>query len=218
MRKFLLRAALAASVGMILGVTTNAYAADKGGSEYYDPTTIAAEAPSKKALWTGAYIEGGFGMTASNVEIAGMVTLGDTAWAGHVGIGYDHMISPHIVVGILGRAEINEIKHEIGGLTLADTQVEYLVGGRVGWVPRSDWMLYVLAGYRFSELDLNNNIGGDVSSNAWVVGGGIEAMVTDHVFIGLEYTAALGESENVGGVVSVETTDHAGKARLGFKF
>lgn len=224
MKKFIWRVALAASVGFVLGITSNAYAADKGGQDYLDPTTIAAAPVTKKDLWTGLYVEGGLGLTSSNVDVGmagvgNLLTLGDTAWSGHLGIGYDYLVSPHVFVGAWARVHMDDLSYSVIGTKLADSQVYYSVGGRVGWVPRSDWALYVLAGYQFANLD---TVGApDIDSNAWLVGGGIEGMLTDHWFIGLEAVAALGESDNTAaGIkgISTEVTDYTGKVRLGFKF
>ncbi len=223
MKNFFLRLAFAAAVATImLTLSYPSRAADTFGASG-DHLATAASAPTRGDLWTGLSIEAGFGMTASAVDIGApgvgtLLTLGDTAWAGHLGIGYDHMISRHLVVGVLARAEINELAYSVAGTKLGDTDIEYTVGARVGWVPRSDWMIYALAGYRFGKLDLAAGFG-DTSKNGWVLGGGVEAMMTDNVFVGLEYAAALGDSERVANTpVSLEATEHTGKVRLGYRF
>ena len=52
-------------------------------------------------------------------------------------------------------------------------------------------MIDGLCPYRFASLDTGG--APDIDANAWLVGGGIEAMLTDNWFIGVEGIAALGE-------------------------
>lgn len=180
-----------------------------------------ADAAPAETVWTGLYIEGGLGITSSTVDagpIGGptLLSIGDSAISGHVGIGYDHMIMPHIVVGLLARAEMSDLSYSAFSEKLAKRDLEYMVGGRIGFVPRSDWMIYGLAGYRFADLNIvqqpNSN------QNGWVVGAGIEAMLNDHVFVGLEYTANVAKKDAVADLAWFETSDHTGKARIGWRF
>lgn len=196
------------------------------------PAPAAVEEPSQaKSAWTGLYVEGGLGMTSSGLDLTGFdgtVTFGDAAWVGHVGIGYDHMIVPHIVVGVLARAGIDNLTYSEIATKLADRKVEYMVGGRIGFVPRQDWMIYALGGYRFTDVKTEAGMvvsGLKANENGWVAGAGIEAMLTDHMFIGLEYTANLTGKDTVNLsapdtpiLIDVGVTDHVGKARIGFKF
>lgn len=205
--------ALLSIAGALMLAITPAAAAD-----LFEPSDIqdGKGKVTKAQVWSGPYIELGVGMTASQAEVANFVTLGDDAYAAHVGLGYDFMVTPAVVLGVWGRAEFNNIKFSVAGSPSADTNVEWSIGGRAGWVPRQDYMVYALAGYRFADLDLPLGMP-DVTRNAWLLGAGIEVMATDNIFLGLEYVAALGKSDSVG-PVSVDTTDHAGKVRLGYKF
>lgn len=175
-----------------------------------------AKGPTKADVWSGLYVDGGLGLTSSNLEAGGgLLTLGDTAWTGHLGIGADVMFSPHLVAGVWGRVHMDDVKFAAFGTKLADSKLYYSVGARLGFVPRSDWMVYVLGGYRFASLD---TVGApDVDVNAWLVGGGIEAMLTDNWFIGVEGQAALGQSDTLGGI-KLQATDYSGTVRVGFKF
>lgn len=206
--------------------SSNAGAADLlRPSKAAAPAAVEDVAPAK-SIWTGLYIEGGLGMTSSGMEISSggkAFSYNDTSWVGHIGVGYDHMILPHIVVGVLARAQIDNLDYKIGSTPLADRDIEYMVGGRLGFVPRQDWMIYGLAGYRFANLDIVK--APNANENGWVLGAGIEAMLTDHVFVGLEYTANLTgkDTVNFGApatpiLIDVGVTDHTGKARVGWKF
>lgn len=186
------------------------------------PAPVVDDAPAPRNPWTGLYIEGGLGMTANTMEISAegdSLTFGDTAWAGHVGIGADMMFAQHWVAGVFGRAHMDDIAFKEGGTKIADTKLTYSVGARLGYVPRNDWMVYALAGYRFASLD---TVGApDIDTNAWLVGAGIEAMITDRWFIGIEGVAALGQSDTLADEdvsVKFKATDYTGTIRTGFKF
>lgn len=208
--------------------SSNAGAADLlRPSKAAAPAAVEDVAPAK-SIWTGLYIEGGLGITSSTVDagpIGGptLLSIGDSAISGHVGIGYDHMLMPHIVVGVLARAQIDNLDYKAIDTSMADRDIEYMVGGRLGFVPRSDWMIYGLAGYRFANLDFVDQP--NANQNGWVLGAGLEAMLTDHMFIGLEYTANLTGKDTVDvgtqkapDLIDIGVTDHTGKARVGWKF
>lgn len=198
--------AIAASVLMVTG----AQAADLGG--YGEDL-----AQAKRDLWTGFYVEGGLGATSSNVEIENMVTLGDISYAAHIGIGYDMLIAKHIVVGAFGRLALEDISHDVGGFNVADTQYSYMVGARAGFTPRNDWMLYALVGYKWSELDFNNQItNSDADRGGFVLGGGIEAFLTDSLFVGFEVTTTMYDDETLQGV-KIDSDEYTGMMRFGFK-
>lgn len=200
----------------IASMTTAAAAADLGGPAYASEPAPAAGNP-----WTGPYIELGAGLTASNLDLSmegESVTLGDNAFAGHVGVGYDWAVpDSRIVLGVLARYEISDIDHKAFGETLADAKSSWMLGGRVGYAP-GPWMIYALAGYRWAKLDPNAELEvGDINTSSVVLGGGIEVLLGNHVFAGLEYTAALEAGESVDDL-NVDATEHTGKARIGWKF
>ncbi len=169
-----------------------------------------------KSNWTGFYVEGGLGVTSSHVEIEDFVTLGDLSYQAHIGGGYDHMVTPNILLGVLGRISIEDVKHEIDGFTLAESDVSYMVGARAGFVPRKDWMVYALAGYRWSDLDIDE-IDDEANRGGVVLGGGLEVMLTQDVFLGLEAQTTLFDSEDIEDV-ELESQDYSGIFRVGYKF
>lgn len=216
MKRYILAAALALTASHL--TVFSASAADIG-----PPMSIASPIPNaadyKRSTWTGPYIEFGAGMTVGQIEATNgldSVSISDAAMVGHIGIGYDYAMG-NIVVGIFGRAELDELTHKSGGLKLADTDISYTAAGRIGYVPRNDAMLYVLAGVEWSNLDVAADLGSDVHRFGWVLGTGIELMMTDNIGVGLEYTATIYGGESIEGA-SIDTTDHSGRARLLLKF
>lgn len=207
---------------LAVALASPALAADKGGLIPQSLIPAFDESPGPMTVWSGPYIEVGAGLNVSNVDIGevgggDVLTLGDSAWAGHIGVGYDKVLIPQWLFGVWGRVELDDISYAVAGEKLADTAYIYSLGGRVGFIPREDAMIYALLGYSFSDLDFNSDISADKSRNAWVVGGGLELMLTDHVGLGAEYSARLYDEENVEDA-ELDIVDHAVKARLLYKF
>jgi hypothetical protein len=221
MHKFLSRLALAAACGAVLGFVSTAQAADK-----YVPPIVqdVADPGSGKSKWTGLSVEAGLGVTSSSVEVGvvGFGSLFDTAstdWAGHIGIGYDVLITPHIFVGVLGRVQMTGADYSVFTTKIGDRDIEYMIGGRIGWVPKADgdWAIYGLVGYQFASIDVTG--GPDADQNSWVLGAGIEGMLTNHVFLAVEATTNLSDGETIAGTpINLEATDYTGKVRLGYRF
>jgi len=215
-----------AAAALLLVSAPSAYAADKGGADYYDPVAAVAQGPAaKKHNFSGVSVELGAGITSSTAEVGPVggptfLNIGDSAWYGHVGLGYDWQNGP-LVLGIHGRAAMSDINYSVFGTKAGDTEVEYMLLGRVGWVPRpnGDWMLYLLGGYKWADIDLVSGLGGtDPSKNSWVLGGGVELMLTDNVFAGVELLADVAPQDDTISGINVETTDYTGVARIGYRF
>lgn len=212
---------LLALMAALVCASLPASAADKNAVPPAAALQTLDESLSPMMVWSGFYVEVGAGLTFSNVELGAvgggtLATLGDSAWSGHFGIGYDKMVAPGLLLGVLARVEIDDASHALAGTEIASSEFSYLIGGRAGWVPREDALIYVLLGYEWSDLDLTAGLG-EVGREGWVVGGGLELMMTDHVGVGAEYTASLYDDETVAGV-NLEPTDHTARLRLFYKF
>lgn len=205
---------------IVIGVALyGATAKAEGLLERVAPAAEASE-PARKNPWTGPYIEGALGLSAGTLDISeggDSITLGDTAWGGHIGVGYDWAVpnSP-VVLGLLARYELTDVGYSVLGEIGADAKDAWMVGGRVGYAPGA-WMAYVLAGYRWSDLDPSENAIGDIDTSTWVLGGGLEVLLGQGWFAGVEYTAALESGETIEGV-GLDATEHTGKVRVGYKF
>jgi outer membrane immunogenic protein len=70
-----------------------------------------------------------------------------------------------------------------------------MLGGRVGWAPRSNWLLYTTAGWAIASIETSyilrgfEIVGGqDVERhNGFYIGGGVEYALMPNVIVGLEY-------------------------------
>jgi opacity protein-like surface antigen len=221
MTKLFSRLALAAACGAVLGLVSAAHAADK-----YVPPLVSdvSDAAAGKSKWTGLSVEAGLGVTSSSVDV-GIVGFGSlldsssTDWAGHIGIGYDVLITPHIFVGVLARAQMTGADYTVLKTKVGDRDIEYMIGGRIGFVPKvdGDWAVYGLVGYQFASIDING--APDADQNSWVLGAGLEGMFNDHWYLGVEATSNLANGGTVAGTpINLEATDYTGKIRLGYRF
>lgn len=193
-------------------------AAHAGGSISAPPNPVSAY-----ATWTGMYVEGAIGATTSLGELgvagcADCITLGENGYQAHAGIGYDVMVMPKVVVGALARIGVDDIEHKAFGLTIAEQNEYYVLAARAGFVPTSNWMIYGLAGWKWSELE---TIGPNFSRGGLLLGAGIEVMATDKVFLGIEANTTLYGDDTIAtglGPVKLDTTDYAGLLRAGLRF
>lgn len=220
--KLLKSAALGVALGfgaVLLG--TAAHAADK-----YVPPLVSdvSDAEAGKSKWTGLSVEAGVGVTSSSVDVSipGFGSLFDsssTDWAGHIGIGYDVLLTPHVVVGVLARAQMTGADYSVLQTKFGDRDIEYMIGARAGWLPKAngDWMIYGLLGYQFAKIDLKGGAP-DADQNSWVLGAGLEGMLNDHWYLGLEATSNIPNGETIAKTVNLEATDYTGKIRLGYRF
>lgn len=210
--KALVFAALAA-----VGLTATAQAADLG-------TYQQTEMPGRMTVWTGPYIEGSIGVTSSDAELGivglgDIIQLGESGFVGGIGAGYDVMFAPGWVAGVLARVDFDTVEYKAFGADLADHSETYTIGGRLGFVPADDVMFYALVGYQFGDLDLSSTVGGgSVSRDGWVLGAGIETMLSEHFGIGAELSTAIMDDETVGGLVTVDQEEYTGKVRALWKF
>lgn len=201
----------------LASMTTAAVAADLGGPAYAG----GGDVPAAKNPWGGIYVEGGAGLTASTLDLSEggeSFSLGDNSYTGHIGVGWDFAVpdSP-FVLGVLARYELSDVGFKAFGETLADASHSWMVGARAGYAP-GPWMAYVLAGYRWSELEPHDELEiGDINTSAVVLGAGIEVLLGRGLFAGLEYTTQIEAGETIEGV-GIDASEHTGKIRVGYKF
>lgn len=196
MQKFLMRAAFVAAFGVVLGLTSAAHAADKGGPVYIPPSVEDVYTPKVTAYKTGCYVAGSVGMTIADVSIAGVSFADESATYG-IGGGCD-MVNKALVLGALASANFND-----------SSDAAYQLGLRAGVLLSPHVLAYATGGWALTDAGTN--------FDGWYVGGGIEFLVNDHLFVGGEYTADLYKSETIGGL-SVDPTAHHVKARIGWRF
>ena len=171
-----------------LGFLTPAIAADKGAPA---PAGTVVEADAKRN-WHGLYLEGS-GLMA-NFEVA---NLGQQVGMVGVGVGYDHRISNHFVIGAFARYDI--------ALDDADDR-SLSLGVRGGYLVNPHLMAYVPIAYTMDGTDIT------FSDGIWSIGAGIETFLLPQMTVFAEATRNFSLSG------AAKFLDEATTARAGVRF
>ena len=159
-------------------------------------------APPPAPTWTGCYISGGIGYGMWNQDhqesfLNGTTdshnqTDGGRGWLGRAGIGCDYQAGAQFVIGAFADYDWESIKgdHELSLSTFPYVGSEKLsrswaAGGRVGYLPYSNLLTFVSAGWTQAHFDgyteaLNFGntppiLGVNATTyNGWFIGGGTE--------------------------------------------
>jgi outer membrane immunogenic protein len=146
--------------------------------------------------------------------------LGKAGFFGTVEGGFDYQLGSNFVAGILANYDFGkekmknksnaEVYFNFGGPPIftedGSFQTEYevgdswAIGGRIGFLPMENALIYVLGGYTEAEVKAESQMGTNGlfpyfdyhTSNrdwldGWFVGGGIEALVWDNISLKAEY-------------------------------
>lgn len=198
MRKLIV-AALSAAL-----MTTSALAADKSA-----PVDLLPPMPAV-ASSTSCYVSA---LAGSAVSTVGSNVLPDSlsasGWTIGAGIGCDVRME-RVVIGALARIELPV---DPDG-NLVDMDKSWMVGARLGYMLNTGLLAYGLIGYESSELSLATI---DIAKDGFVVGGGIEVMISKHLSLNAEYTNTIVDSTNVGGF-NVKPESHKARVGLTYRF
>ena len=198
MRKLIV-AALSAAL-----LTTSALAADKGA-----PVDLLPPMPAVASA-TSCYVQALAGSAVSTVGSSVLPdSLSASGWTVGAGIGCDVKLE-RVVIGALARIELPV---DPDG-TVIDLDKSWMVGARVGWMLNTGLMMYGLVGYESAELSLANI---DIAKDGFVVGGGLEVMISKHLSLNAEYTQTIVDSTDVGGF-SVKPESHKARVGLTYRF
>ncbi|CAG1002918.1 MAG: porin family protein [Rhizobiaceae bacterium] len=155
--------------------------------------------------WSGFYVGGAFGAGAASHELAsnlipGGITfngIGAEGVFGELSVGYDRDFG-NFVGGVLvdGRYSGITTSLNVGILPISanvDADYGFDVLARVGAKLDEATLAYVLGGYSWQHFDVNFTTPGpsgslyDWGSHGFSVGGGLEAAVSEHMTVGIEY-------------------------------
>jgi outer membrane immunogenic protein len=181
-------------------------------------------APAVTYNWTGCYVGagGGYGMFNQGIrarDAVGPVGLsndvGGRGWFGTVQVGCDYQIGATIVVGAFADYDFSSIKGDwshtlFGSVGEEKLKGAWAAGGRVGWLPYQQLLVFVSGGYtqaRFDAINLVPAVVGALSGfsldehtySGWFVGAGYEYGIAflPGLFWKSEYRFADYGSENV---------------------
>jgi outer membrane immunogenic protein len=185
--------------------------------------------------WTGFYVGGYFGGGAivDNIELPGLGSgnfngVGGEGWLGGGMVGANWQPTPLWVLGLQGDVGTTGLDTELNipaaGGNLIDAQPDLTASAsvRLGFVPMSATMLYVIGGYSYAHYNVSTSFLGnfDEDYNGFHVGGGIETKLTHHLTGRIEYryTQYGGEDWGTGGFLNVEPSSHTGTLGLTWLF
>lgn len=171
-----------------LGFLSPAVAADKGAPA---PAGTVVEESARRP-WQGVYVEASG--TLANFEVA---SIGTQFGMAGLGIGYDHRISNHFVLGAFARYDVS----------LDDTDIRSAsLGVRAGYLINPHLLLYVPVAYTMDGADISFNDG------IWSVGVGLETFLLPQMTIFAEGT------RNFSMTGGAKFLDEATTARAGIRF
>lgn len=187
-------------------------------------------APALASDWTGVYAGVGGGAAMANHELnlsdgpslpvdfnIGLDGLGGRGGVFTLTAGADYQLDRNFVVGAFFDYDwMNAdtgLSGSIGGLGAASTSFDvdhaWSIGGRVGFLPTANTLLFVTAGYTQADLsDMTFNITDGVTSfsgvlastgtlSGYFIGGGAEVRLTDSLSLKGEYRYSDYGSEDV---------------------
>jgi outer membrane immunogenic protein len=185
--------------------------------------------------WSGFYIGVGGGAGAVvhelNSPFLGGVALngiGGEGVFGEVTIGYDHVFAERLLVGVFADARYGGIGTDLDIPDLAlsgsiDAKYGFDVGLRLGYLVTPSTLGYVLGGYSWQRFDLSTSIPGiayDWNADGFVVGAGLETVLSGNWTLKTEYRYAQysGEDFGSGGLIVAKPSTHTVHAGLNYRF
>lgn len=168
---------------------------------YNEPAPVAAPIVAPGFDWTGPYIgvQGGWGWLGNDVD-------GD-GWLAGIHAGYNYDLGTFVVGG--------ELDYDFADLEVEGTpgEVDGVARAKVrGGVDLGRVMPYLTTGLAYATTD---DVPGVESDWGYLVGGGIDAAVTDNIIVGGEY---LYHNFNEFDDSTLDVDAHTLKAKVSFRF
>jgi outer membrane immunogenic protein len=163
-----------------------------------DDTRVPVKAPRAAPAaysWTGCYVGGGGGYGWFDQKIQTSVAgappndAGGRGWFGTVQAGCDYQVASNIVLGAFGDYDFSSIKSDMsipvqGVIGKETLKSAWAAGGRVGWLPSGQLMVFMSGGYteaHFGQVDFRAFNGGPDGRqllkhtySGWFLGSGYE--------------------------------------------
>lgn len=200
-----LRVALGVSLlGAIVLLAQPTKAADKGGVLYPKSAEDIYTPREGVGFRPGCYVEVSGGAGIGMIEAEGL-SISDQGAVVGAGGGCD-LVAGGLLAGIMGRADWSNVS--IQGLGV---DPQYTIAGRAGVLVVPRLLIYGLAGWQVTDIDMIGNTQG------WLVGLGSEWLLNERVVLGVEATAALYRDELVG-ETKIDPNSYVVRAKLGWRF
>jgi outer membrane immunogenic protein len=190
--------------------------------------------------WTGAYggVAAGGGMGFGKVNAAAGTASnsfdsGGQGLLGSVFAGADYQFAPQVLVGVMGDFTWTGIQSTFsinapgGAPVSAETNRQWSVMGRIGYLPVPSTLLYAAAGY--TQLNVHATATAvlpgsmafasrDTTLSGFTVGPGIETVVTGGWTTRLEYRFSQYEQKEIFTGGTFQPSNHTIRAGLSYKF
>ena len=197
--------------GLAIG-TALAFSAGSALADGYYGGSIKDAPVASVDTWSGLYIGAavGYGVATTEVDISAqneeggekfsLLNLDGLSSEGAIGtltLGYDHQVTPGLLIGIFGDYTFGDLENEysaLGGLAKVSSEIgdSWSIGARIGLV-RDKTLWYVMAGYTEADLDWDLSLngqkvaGGGESLDGYFVGLGVEHQLFNNVSLKLDY-------------------------------
>lgn len=185
--------------------------------------------------WSGFYVGVGGGAGAVVHELSspflGGIALngiGGEGVFGEVTVGYDHLFGERLLVGVFADGRYGGISTDLDIPAIpfgASVELDYGfdVGLRLGYLVTPETLGYVLGGYSWQHFDATTSIPGiayDWDADGFVVGAGIETVLSGNWTLKTEYRYAQYSSEDFGsgGLIEAEPSTHTVHAGINYRF
>ena len=186
--------------------------------------------------WNGFYVGvgGGIGAIVHEVEVPPFGGfefngIGGEGYFGELTVGYDMQLTERIVAGVFATYRAGNIATtldvDFGPINFdADVTLDhgYDIIGRLGYLVTPNTLAYVLGGYSHQHFALDTNIGFDMDWDAdgYVLGGGLETVLTGNWTLKSEYRYGQYDLGNfgLGSFLDVDSSTHTFHAALAYRF
>ncbi len=211
---------LGASLIALVGSAGLAGAADLNNT--YEPPAAPAPvySPTPSWSWTGPYagLQGGYAWSSATITSTPAATM--NGWQGGVYGGYNFQMPNNIVVGVEGDVGATSKSGTSGGVTVKNPW-DATLRGRVGYA-FDRFMVYGTGGLAVGGVSAASAGTTETQTRVgWVIGGGVEASLTDNVTARVEFRhidLGSGTYSTLTGSPKVATTSNDVLFGVGLKF
>lgn len=209
----------AALVAALFAAPLGAFAADVVGEEPPAPS-VPYEEPAASGGWSGPYVgvTGGYGFGSARSDVTGSDSLRGFNGGAFAGVQGQ---SGQFVYGVEGDGGYDGAKANPGTTTVKGG-IDGSLRGRLGYAVTDAVLLYGTGGGAARHLRISDAAGSDSGvALGWTAGAGIDAKMTDNVFVRGEYrfTDYGAKTLNTGsGAQSIDTRGSKVSLGLGIKF
>lgn len=208
---FFLSLGFAAVVVVAFGLPSKAEGVTKAkprvaASRTATPAPAAAPAePAAVTNWTGFHVGAFLGAAVSSSEVAGIVTLSSNGALGGLAAGYDYQFpGTPFVIGVATDYGWRDLNASLGP-TSVDLKGAWSATARAG-IAFDKLLVYGRGGW--TQAQASTSLAIPDKFDGWLMGAGVEALVSSALSVGMEYRAEFYRSEAIAPGVGIEPSGH----------